>query len=154
MDGIVVSNHGGRQVDGAIATMDALPGIVEAVAGRVPIVLDSGNPLRRRRVPCARARRIRGRARAAVRLGARSGWRGGRARGDQEHARRLRPDHGLAGVASVRDIGRRRHAHLSAEAVVFDLDGVLVDSDHIWHEVREGSRASAAGAGPTIRRRT
>ena len=41
-DAIVVSNHGGRQVDGAIATMDALPGIVEAVAGRVPIVLDSG----------------------------------------------------------------------------------------------------------------
>ena len=33
MDGIVVSNHGGRQVDGAIATMDALPAIVEAVGG-------------------------------------------------------------------------------------------------------------------------
>jgi lactate 2-monooxygenase len=42
MDGIVVSNHGGRQVDGGIATMDALPGIAEAVGGRVPIVLDSG----------------------------------------------------------------------------------------------------------------
>ncbi len=36
MDGLVVSNHGGRQVDGAIATMDALPAIVEAVAGRSP----------------------------------------------------------------------------------------------------------------------
>jgi isopentenyl diphosphate isomerase/L-lactate dehydrogenase-like FMN-dependent dehydrogenase len=42
MDGIVVSNHGGRQVDGAIATLDALPGVVEAVAGRVPVLLDSG----------------------------------------------------------------------------------------------------------------
>ena len=42
MDGIVVSNHGGRQVDGSIATMDALPAVVDAVAGRVPIVLDSG----------------------------------------------------------------------------------------------------------------
>jgi isopentenyl diphosphate isomerase/L-lactate dehydrogenase-like FMN-dependent dehydrogenase len=42
MDGIVVSNHGGRQVDGSIATMDALPLVVDAVAGRVPIVLDSG----------------------------------------------------------------------------------------------------------------
>ncbi len=42
MDGIVVSNHGGRQVDGAIASLDALPGVVEAVAGRIPIVLDSG----------------------------------------------------------------------------------------------------------------
>jgi lactate 2-monooxygenase len=42
LDGIVVSNHGGRQVDGAIATLDALPGIVAAVGGRVPVLLDSG----------------------------------------------------------------------------------------------------------------
>ena len=42
MDGIVVSNHGGRQVDGAIATLDALPAVVEAVADRVPVLLDSG----------------------------------------------------------------------------------------------------------------
>ena len=42
MDGVVVSNHGGRQVDGAIATMDALPGVVDAVAGRIPVLLDSG----------------------------------------------------------------------------------------------------------------
>jgi lactate 2-monooxygenase len=42
VDGIVVSNHGGRQVDGAVATLDALPGVVEVVAGRVPILLDSG----------------------------------------------------------------------------------------------------------------
>jgi lactate 2-monooxygenase len=42
MDGILVSNHGGRQVDGAIATIDALPAIVEAVDGRAPVLLDSG----------------------------------------------------------------------------------------------------------------
>ena len=42
MDGVWVSNHGGRQVDGAIATIDALPAVAEAVAGRVPIVFDSG----------------------------------------------------------------------------------------------------------------
>ena len=42
MDGIIVSNHGGRQVDGAIATLDALPAVVEAVEGRVPVLLDSG----------------------------------------------------------------------------------------------------------------
>jgi lactate 2-monooxygenase len=42
VDGVVVSNHGGRQVDGAIASLDALPAIVDAVAGRVPILLDSG----------------------------------------------------------------------------------------------------------------
>jgi lactate 2-monooxygenase len=42
MDGIVVSNHGGRQVDGAIAAIDALPAVAEAVAGRAPVLLDSG----------------------------------------------------------------------------------------------------------------
>src|SRR3954447_26449926 len=42
MDGIVVSNHGGRQVDGAIATIDALPAIARAVDGRVPVIVDSG----------------------------------------------------------------------------------------------------------------
>jgi lactate 2-monooxygenase len=42
VDGIVVSNHGGRQVDGAIASLDALPAIVSAVGERVPVLLDSG----------------------------------------------------------------------------------------------------------------
>jgi isopentenyl diphosphate isomerase/L-lactate dehydrogenase-like FMN-dependent dehydrogenase len=42
MDGMVVSNHGGRQVDGAVAALDALPGVLEAVAGRIPVLLDSG----------------------------------------------------------------------------------------------------------------
>ena len=42
MSGIVVSNHGGRQVDGSIATLEALPGIAKAVEGRIPILLDSG----------------------------------------------------------------------------------------------------------------
>jgi lactate 2-monooxygenase len=42
IDGIVVSNHGGRQVDGAIATLEALPAVAGAVAGRIPILLDSG----------------------------------------------------------------------------------------------------------------
>jgi lactate 2-monooxygenase len=42
VDGVIVSNHGGRQVDGAIAALDALPGIVELVKGRVPILFDSG----------------------------------------------------------------------------------------------------------------
>jgi lactate 2-monooxygenase len=42
IDGIVVSNHGGRQVDGSIATLEALPAVADAVAGRIPILLDSG----------------------------------------------------------------------------------------------------------------
>ncbi|TMR10881.1 aminotransferase class I/II-fold pyridoxal phosphate-dependent enzyme [Nonomuraea turkmeniaca] len=41
-DGIVVSNHGGRQLDGVPATLDVLPEIAAAVAGRVPILLDGG----------------------------------------------------------------------------------------------------------------
>jgi lactate 2-monooxygenase len=42
IDGIVVSNHGGRQVDGAIASLDALPPIAEAVGGEIAVLFDSG----------------------------------------------------------------------------------------------------------------
>ncbi|MDR7316158.1 alpha-hydroxy-acid oxidizing protein [Brevibacillus nitrificans] len=42
VDGIIVSNHGGRQLDGAISTLDALPAIAEVVDGRIPVLLDSG----------------------------------------------------------------------------------------------------------------
>jgi (S)-mandelate dehydrogenase len=41
-DAIVVSNHGGRQLDGGIATLDALPAVVESVRGRVPVLVDGG----------------------------------------------------------------------------------------------------------------
>jgi isopentenyl diphosphate isomerase/L-lactate dehydrogenase-like FMN-dependent dehydrogenase len=40
--GVVVSNHGGRQLDNAPATIDALPEVVEAVAGRIPVLVDGG----------------------------------------------------------------------------------------------------------------
>jgi len=39
---VCVSNHGGRQLDGSIASLDALPAVVEAVGGRVPVLLDGG----------------------------------------------------------------------------------------------------------------
>lgn len=42
VDGIYVSNHGGRQVDGAIGAIEALPGIAEVVRGKVPVLIDSG----------------------------------------------------------------------------------------------------------------
>jgi len=42
IDGIVVSNHGGRQVDGAIASLDALAPIAEAVGDELAILFDSG----------------------------------------------------------------------------------------------------------------
>jgi isopentenyl diphosphate isomerase/L-lactate dehydrogenase-like FMN-dependent dehydrogenase len=42
VDGIVVSNHGGRQLDGVAAGITALPEVVEAVQGRVPVLVDGG----------------------------------------------------------------------------------------------------------------
>ena len=42
VQGIVVSNHGGRQVDGAIASLDVLPGIAEAVGEQLTVLFDSG----------------------------------------------------------------------------------------------------------------
>ena len=106
MDGVFVSNHGGRQVDGAIATMDALPAIVEAVAGRVPIVLDSGV---RSGADVFRALAL---GASAVGLGRPYVWglATGGEQGTREVIRNLRADFdltmGLSGVASVRDIGR------------------------------------------------
>lgn len=41
-DGVIVSNHGGRNLDTVPSTIDALPLVVEAVAGRIPVMLDSG----------------------------------------------------------------------------------------------------------------
>jgi 4-hydroxymandelate oxidase len=40
--GVIVSNHGGRQLDGAVATADALGPVVDAVTGRVPVLVDGG----------------------------------------------------------------------------------------------------------------
>jgi lactate 2-monooxygenase len=42
LDGIIVSNHGGRQIDGAIASLDALPAIARATGGRLTVLFDSG----------------------------------------------------------------------------------------------------------------
>jgi L-lactate dehydrogenase (cytochrome)/(S)-mandelate dehydrogenase len=42
VDGVIVSNHGGRQMDGAAAALDALPGVAEAIDGRASVLLDGG----------------------------------------------------------------------------------------------------------------
>lgn len=42
LDGIVVSNHGARQFDGAPTSLEALPAIVQQVKGKIPVMLDSG----------------------------------------------------------------------------------------------------------------
>jgi L-lactate dehydrogenase (cytochrome)/(S)-mandelate dehydrogenase len=42
VDGLIVSNHGGRQLDGAPASIDALPGVVAAAEDRIPVLVDGG----------------------------------------------------------------------------------------------------------------
>jgi L-lactate dehydrogenase (cytochrome)/(S)-mandelate dehydrogenase len=42
VDAVVVSNHGGRQLDGAASSIEALPGVVSAVEGRIPVLVDGG----------------------------------------------------------------------------------------------------------------
>jgi isopentenyl diphosphate isomerase/L-lactate dehydrogenase-like FMN-dependent dehydrogenase len=42
VEALIVSNHGGRQVDGAVAALDTLPAVVREVNGRVPVLFDSG----------------------------------------------------------------------------------------------------------------
>ncbi|MQA64237.1 MAG: alpha-hydroxy-acid oxidizing protein [Actinophytocola sp.] len=41
-NGVIVSNHGGRQVDGGVAALDALPGVAEAVGDQLTVLFDSG----------------------------------------------------------------------------------------------------------------
>ncbi|MCU1414875.1 MAG: lactate 2-monooxygenase [Microbacteriaceae bacterium] len=42
VDGVIVSNHAGRQIDDAIGSLDALPAIADVIAGRIPVLFDSG----------------------------------------------------------------------------------------------------------------
>ncbi len=42
IDGLIVSNHGGRQLDGAPASIDALPAVIEATGDRIPVLIDGG----------------------------------------------------------------------------------------------------------------
>jgi lactate 2-monooxygenase len=106
MDGVVVSNHGGRQVDGAIATIEALPAVIEAIAGRIPVVLDSGV---RSGADMFRALAL---GASAVGFGRPYVWglAAGGEDGVREVIRNLRADFdlttGLSGVADVRVIGR------------------------------------------------
>ena len=58
-DGVVVSNHGGRQLDGAQATLDALPAVARAVGSKITVLLDGGV---RRGVDILKARALGARA--------------------------------------------------------------------------------------------
>src|SRR5438445_13717692 len=58
-DGVVVSNHGGRQLDGAAPSLEALPAVARAVGSKMTVLLDGG---RRRRVGLLEARAAGGAA--------------------------------------------------------------------------------------------
>ena len=92
VDGVIVSNHGGRQIDGEIAALDALPAVADAVGDELAVLLDSGVRSGRRRGQGAGAGRRRRPARPPLPVGAGPRRRGRRARGAALDARRARPD--------------------------------------------------------------
>lgn len=106
VDGLVVSNHGGRQVDGAVASLDALPRIVDRVGGKIPVLFDSGI---RRGADAFKALAL---GASAVLLGRPYAW--GLAAGGEQGVREvllnfladLDLTFGLSGCASVAEIDR------------------------------------------------
>ena len=105
VDGIWVSNHGGRQLDGAQSSVASLPALVQAVAGRAEIVLDSGV---RRGSDALKVLALGGQAvaigRAAL-YGASAGGEAGVRRALEILLDELRRSMQLSGVASVANIG-------------------------------------------------
>ena len=110
MEGIVVSNHGGRQIDGSIAALDALPGVVEAVDGRAEVLFDSGVRTGSDVMKALALGAQRRPARPALRLRPGPRRRGRRAPRAALPARRARPVDGAVGVRVARRC-RARAAH-------------------------------------------
>ena len=104
-DGVVVSNHGGRQLDGALATLDALPAVARAVGGRMTVLLDGGV---RRGVDILKARALGAQAvlvgRATL-FGVMAGGEPGAQRALQILSGELERAMKLCGVRSMADIG-------------------------------------------------
>lgn len=104
VEGIIVSNHGGRQLDGAIAAIDALPGVVDAVEDRTNVLFDSGirggpDVIKAMALGALRA------AEATLLLRPRRRRRTGRARRASEPDRRHRPDTRPVRMLTVRGTG-------------------------------------------------
>jgi (S)-mandelate dehydrogenase len=104
-DGVVVSNHGGRQLDGAAPTLDALPEIVKAVNNRFSVLLDGGV---RRGVDIVKARALGAQAvltgRATL-FGVMAGGEPGARRALEILSNELERAMKLCGVRSIAEIG-------------------------------------------------
>lgn len=104
-DGVVVSNHGGRQLDGATATLEALPAVAKAVGSRIAVLLDGGV---RRGVDILKARALGAQAvltgRATL-FGAMAGGEPGARRALEILSSELQRAMQLCGVRSVSEIG-------------------------------------------------
>ena len=106
--GVIVSNHGGRQLDGAIAALDALPRVVEAIGDRSTVLFDSGI---RRGADVFKALALGAQCVLLGRpfcYGLAIGRRKRRVRSALEPDRRHRPDAGLAGCVSFAEVTRER----------------------------------------------
>ena len=104
-DGIWISNHGGRQLDAANATLDTLPSIVEAVGSKVPVLLDGGV---RRGIDMIKARSLGAQAVCAGRptlYGASAGGEPGARRALAILADELHRNMQLCGTPTIGDIG-------------------------------------------------
>ena len=110
VDAIVVSNHGGRQLDGALGTLDALPEVVQGAGGKVPVLVDSGV---RRGVDILKARAL---GAAAVQVG-RATLFGVMAGGEAGAARALSILHGEL-VRAMQLCGARALAEITPDLVV------------------------------------
>src|SRR5438552_13654642 len=104
-DGVVVSNHGGRQLDGAASTLDALPAVAKAVGSKMTVLLDGGV---RRGVDILKARALGAHGvltgRATL-FGAMAGAEVGARRALEILASELERSMQLCGVRTVADIG-------------------------------------------------
>jgi (S)-mandelate dehydrogenase len=104
-DGVVVSNHGGRQLDGAAASLEALPQVVRAVGGRMTVLLDGGV---RRGADILKARSLGAQAvlvgRATL-FGVMAGGEAGARRALEILASELERTMKLCGVCSIAEIG-------------------------------------------------